>query len=573
MTADNSGDDTADANRTSLTFRIGALLTLALLPLGVIAILQSWSAINTARDGYRQSLSAQTLRAARPGAEAITRAFGLARGLSHAVPALLEDSEDCVAAMQNAVRQNDKFSFAGFIDMDQVTTCNSAGQRFDFSDNPAIDQLFDARLPDVAFNPSGNVSNDAVVIIRQPVRGRDDTFFGFVSLSFPATPLAETRAPADADPNLTLVTFDGQGQLLTTGGDREGVAPLLPADGGLTALVGSSQRVFSALSVDGQRRDYTLAPIVPDRAYALGIWDVPRLNTGDLPLILRAASFPLLMWLVSLTVAIMALRHQVIGPVRALRMRMRSFADGRAIFRANSVSNAPRELQEIGETFEQVADKVVRDEADLEEKVHERELLLREVHHRVKNNLQLMSSIINMQIRQDVGPEAEDALRRVQQRLSSLAKFHQDLYETSSLSKLRADQLLEDLTRQNVNLNTDAHRQIDLRLDLDKVTLEPDQAGPLAMLVTEALTNAIKHASGSVDAPVFVAVSMKRTGGDTGRQMRLRVENSLSGHVLEPRESGLGTRLIRAFALQVGGSLRQDREGDRYIVELVFDRL
>ncbi|WP_299046410.1 histidine kinase dimerization/phosphoacceptor domain -containing protein [uncultured Tateyamaria sp.] len=573
MTSDTSSGDTAVTTGTSLTFRIGALLTLALLPLGVIAILQSWSAIDTARDTYRQSLAAQTLRAARPETEAITHAFGLALGLSNAIPALLADPAGCVAAMRNAVRQNPKFAFASFIEMDQTTTCNSADRRFDFSDNPANEQVFEARAADVTFNPSGSVSNQAVVIVSQPVRTRDGTFLGFVSLSFPTTPLAETRARADADPELTLITFDGQGEVLTTGGDRDAVAPLLPAEGGLTALVGGGQRVFSAVSVDGQRRDYTLAPIVPGRAYALGIWDVPRLNTGDLPLILRAASFPLLMWLASLMVAIMALRHQVIGPVRALRMRMRSFADGRAIFRANSIPNAPRELQEIGETFEQVADKVVRDEADLEEKVHERELLLREVHHRVKNNLQLMSSIINMQIRQDVGAEAEDALRRVQQRLSSLAKFHQDLYETSSLSKLRADQLLEDLARQNVNLNTDVHRQIDLRLDLDKVTLEPDQAGPLAMLVTEALTNAIKHASGAVDDPVFIAVSMKRTGGDTGRQICLRVENSLSRDASGPGESGLGTRLIQAFALQVGGSLRQDRDSDRYFVELVFDRL
>ncbi|MEO0744314.1 MAG: histidine kinase dimerization/phosphoacceptor domain -containing protein [Pseudomonadota bacterium] len=565
--------DTRASERSSLTFRIGALLTLALLPLGLIAVLQSWSAINTARDTYRQSLTAQTMRAARPETDAIIRALGLARGLSNAVPALLDDPAGCAAAMRNVVGQNPNFSFAGFIALDRATTCNSAGQRYDFSDNPAADRVFEARVPDVTFNPSGDVTNDAVVIVSQPVRDEDDTFLGFVSLSFPATPLAETRARANADPELTLVTFDGDGALLTAGGDRDGAASLLPGEGGLAALVGSRQRVFSAVSVDGQRRDYALAPIVNNRAYALGIWDVPRVRRADLPLILRAASFPLLMWLASLAVAILALRHQVIRPVRALRMRMRGFADRRAIFRANSISNAPRELHQIGEAFERVADKVVHDEADLEEKVHERDLLLREVHHRVKNNLQLMSSIINMQVRQSVGPEAEDALRRVQQRLSSLAKFHQDLYETSSLSQLRADQLLEDLARQTTNLGSDANRQIDLRLDMDKVTLEPDQAGPLAMLVTEALTNAVKHASGTTDGPVFVALSMKHAGGDTGQEISVTIENSLSAEGGTGRDVGLGMRLITAFATQLDGQLRQERMGDRYVVEVVFDRV
>ncbi len=562
------------ATGTSLSGRVGILLTLALLPLGLIAVLQTFAAIENAHNTYRQSLTAQTTRAARPEAASIMRAFGVARGLADAVPALLAVPDLCVSTMQRAVDERPSMTFAGFIDLEQKTTCNSLNRLFDFSDNPDSDRVFAAGLPDITFNPEGNASGQAVVIVSQPVRGEDGALNGFVSLSFPTIPLAETRARAEANSELTLITFSGDGRILTSGRDRDAIAPMLPADGDLSTLVGTGQRVFSAVATDGKRRDYALAPIVAGSAYALGIWDEPRLRGSDIPAVLRAAAFPLLMWLASLIVAIVALRHQVIKPIHTLRMQMRSFADGRAVFRASAIKNAPRELQDIGDTFERMADKVMRDEADLENKVYEREILLREVHHRVKNNLQLMSSIINMQIRQRMGPEAEDALRRVQDRLASLAKFHQDLYESSSLSQLRADELFEDLARQTISLNADPHKKVDLRLDLDQIKLEPDQAGPLAMLLTEALTNAIKHATMESDRTMYVAVSMKCVEQDDKGIITLLIENPLTGvdENNAPAGSGLGKRLIAAFASQLEGQVEQGPKDNRYIVKVVFAR-
>lgn len=563
----------AASQNASLSFRIGALLTAALLPLGLIAVLQTFAAIDSAHDIYRQSLAAQTTRAARPEAAEIMRVFGLAQGLADAAPAVVETPELCVRTMQRAAASQPNITFAGFVGLDQTTTCNNLGQFFDFA-SPESDRVFEAQEPDVTFNPSGNASGQAVVIVSQPVQSRTGEFMGFVSVSFPTTPLAEIRARAETVTDLTLITFSADGRVLTAGTDRESVLPLLPAEGGLSALSGTGQRVFTAMSVDGAQRDYALTPILANRAYALGIWDEPRLRNSDLTAILRAAAFPMLMWLASLVVAIVALRREVVKPIHALRMRMRSFADGRTVFRASSVEKSPRELQDIGETFERLADQIIRDEADLEDKVHEREILLREVHHRVKNNLQLMSSIINMQIRQKLGPEAEDALRRVQDRLASLAKFHEDLYESSSLSRMSADQLLEDLARQTVNLNSDPNFKVDLRLDLDPVRLEPDQAGPLAMLVTEALTNAMKHARKDPNEAVFVAISMKCLPTDGGDRITIKIENSVLVADGGPQDdnSGLGTRLIAAFASQLYAEIDQGIEDDRYVVKLVFMR-
>jgi len=555
-----------------LTFRVVLYLSFALLPLGLIAVLQSLAAVDAARESYRASLAAQTFRAARPEAEAIVRAFGIARGLAHAVPALLDDPERCANTMARTAGTDPAMTFAGFIGADRVTVCNSARERYDFAGNPEIDRTFAAGISDVRFTPFGEISGEAVVIVSVPVRDDGDgSLLGFVSLSFPTTPLVDARERVDLDEAVTLLTLDAQGEVLTADIEEEALAAILPADLALADLVGGGQRVFTARSVEGTVKDYAVTPIVSGQAYALGVWDTPEPLRTVRGLALQAVSFPLLMWLASLGVAVWSLRQLVIEPVRVLSLRMRAFAERRTMFQANSLARASREFREIGAAFETLANRIVQDEAELEDRVHERELLLREVHHRVKNNLQLMSSIINMQIRQSEGGEAEEALRRVQGRLASLAKFHQDLYETSALSQLRADELIEDLARQMVAMNRAPDLIVDLVLDLDPVVLPPDFAGPLAMLVTEALTNALKYAGPPAGERVVVEVSMKEVAGPGGATVVVRVANSL-GDGFAMGEEGLGTRLIRAFAGQLDGRADIEAADGRYLLEVRFAR-
>ena len=558
-----------------LTLQIAAYLSLALLPLGLIAVIQSLQSVDAARDAYRASLTAQTVRAARPESEAILRAFGVARGLVYTVPELLDDPVRCAAAMARVADEDPRVAFAGFVDMDQTTICNSVGERYDFSENPESDRIFAAGVDDVTFSPSGDVTKEAVVVVSVPVRAPvTDALEGFVSLSFASRPLVEERANSaqtdvTLDAAVTLATFDSLGRILTSDIEADELASLLPEGLRLDELIVRNERIFTDRAADGTLRDYAVAPILPGQAYAIGIWETPDRFKAASGLTLRSVAFPVLMWLASLVVAIWSLRRLVIGPVRRLSLRMRAFADRRAMVQANTLAGASLELQEIGASFETMADKIVRDEAELEDRVHERDVLLREVHHRVKNNLQLMSSIINMQIRQSSSAEAEDALRRVQGRLTSLARFHQDLYETSSLSQLRADQLLEDLARQMVSMSADPNRHIDLRLDLDKVVLPPDMASPLAMLVTEAMTNALKYAGTDDAAPVELAVKMTADLDDDAQIVTMEIANSVPNEVVPGRE-GLGTRLIRAFASQLGAELDMGLDDGRHVVGLRF---
>lgn len=554
----------------ALQTRIAILLSIAILPLGLIAVLQTQRAVDAARDAYRDGLAAQTAAAAQPERDAIRSAFVLAESLASMVGVTGISGADCTAVMVRANAQFPTYSFIGALNREGKSECNNLEGRYDFWENLAPDELFkrvSRPSRDVVFNPAGSVSERPVIIVRVPVTSTEDALVGFIALSFFASDINDLREASKLDEDVKLVTFNKDGELLTSGrADGDG-REWLPENLVLKDLVGAEAQVFSVTTVGGIGRDYALVPIIAERAYALGSWrSAPPVDYPMTSTIL----FPLTMWAVTLAIAVWALGRQVVSPIRRLRMRMQSFADDRTIFPGNALENAPNELHEIGAAFETMADKILHDEADLEDKVHEREMLLREVHHRVKNNLQLMSSIINMQIRQSEAPEAEDALKGVQGRLASLAKFHQDLYQASSLSKLRADRLLQDLARQVFSIGSVDAKGIDLELDLDEIVLSPDQTSPLAMLTTEALTNVLKYASADPGGRRFVRMAFK-LDDPVSDTVRLDIENSVASDV-QDTPTGLGSRLITAFSSQLEASVERSCEGGSYRLSVVFKR-
>lgn len=555
----------------SLNVRIAALLTFALLPLGIVEILQTQRAADAAREVFRASLVAQTLRAATPEREAIISAFGLAEGLADALIALDPGREECSAMMREAAVGGRGISFIGLVERGGLSVCNNLGRDYDFSDNPASPSLFAEPRQDVRFSPAGDASGLPVIIVSEPVRDDDGTFVGYVSLSFQGSELAASRRAQTAQEELWLLTFNAAGEILTSDTPDDGIASYMPAGLRLSDLSDFSGTVFSGETAYGEKREFAVVPIVDNRAYALGSWRMTM--PGDRPAWLSPTTYlPLAMWILSLCIAIVVFQRQVVRPVRTLMMRMRNFADGRAIFRANTLETAPQELHEIGLTFERLSEQIAHDEAVLEDRVHERELLLREVHHRVKNNLQMMSSIINIQARQTTDEGAGEALRSVQGRLASLARYHQDLYETSSLSRLSIDQLLEELTRQMLGIGAASSQHVDLKFDLHEVLLSPDQASPLAMLATEALTNALKYASAADDVMPYVRVSLRcdHEGGED--VVTLGVENSIDPGKAQPEGPGLGVRLMKAFGSQLEASMETERLDGLYRLTIRFVR-
>ncbi|MCX7883148.1 MAG: hypothetical protein N2314_08005 [Brevinematales bacterium] len=186
----------------------------------------------------------------------------------------------------------------------------------------------------------------------------------------------------------------------------------------------------------------------------------------------------------------------------------------------------------------------------IEESLAEKEVLLREIHHRVKNNLQIISSLLSLQADQSTEATIKRVMLDSQVRVRSMALVHEKLYQTHSFSTIRVGEYLSDLV--------DAVRSIyemtpSLRIDFqtEEIFLSLESCIPLGLWVSEALTNAFKYASGGENPVIRI------TMGQEGDQLFLEVADNGPGLAFEPSKSSgsLGLKLLFILAEQLRGKV------------------
>jgi PAS domain S-box-containing protein len=149
------------------------------------------------------------------------------------------------------------------------------------------------------------------------------------------------------------------------------------------------------------------------------------------------------------------------------------------------------QLQELNADLEQ---RVTTRTAELSATLREREVLLQEIHHRVKNNLQVISSLINMQVRQLEDSSSRDALEECQTRVQAIALIHEKLYQSKDYSRVPFSEYARSLAQSIFAATGIAPAAVSLKLDMDEVSLGVDKAIPCGLVLNELITNALKHA-------------------------------------------------------------------------------
>lgn len=130
----------------------------------------------------------------------------------------------------------------------------------------------------------------------------------------------------------------------------------------------------------------------------------------------------------------------------------------------------------------------------LSEALEDREMLLKEIHHRVKNNLQVITGLLQLQKEELKDQQVVDAFNEGQSRVSSIALIHQNLYQNKDLGNIEFKSFLQDLYKQVAELYENETRKIELNLQLDEMYIDIDTAVPLGLIVNEMLTNSYKYA-------------------------------------------------------------------------------
>lgn len=551
-----------------LTTQVLFFLTLALVPLGVIGVMQNQRLSAEVEKRSELSLMALTERAASGERQLIQRAFGAAETLSGLADDVFDDIDACRRNVQRFLRSNEKFAFVGFIDRDGISECSSVDAVLDFSGYPNFPELVANPRPNVEVNLQAPGSGQSVMIINQP-HFQNDRLEGYISVSLPLNEVGQTDDfMGDANP-ITLVTFNAAGDLLSTESGRERAMRLLPRDIALTNLAQGEARTLVAVGEDGQDYVYSIVPIVPDVVYALGSWRLDRLAGTSATSAFFDAVLPFLMWFASLFVVWFVVDRLVIDRVHQLSGAMQRFSRDRSLPEVTKSKKTTSELGKLETALYSMAEDILQDEAAQEDRLREKSVLLKEVHHRVKNNLQIISSIMNMQIRKAQAVETKHALGQVQDRIMGLSGVHRTLYQADSLSRVDAASLIKQIVEQSRAIGSRADTAVKVDLALDPVTVFPDQAVPLSMLVSEALTNAMKYIGG--DTP-GISVSLSLADDD---HAHLVIRNTRAPAPSQDEETktlstGLGQQLIRAFTTQLGGQSDVTQSDDFYQLSVTF---
>lgn len=209
------------------------------------------------------------------------------------------------------------------------------------------------------------------------------------------------------------------------------------------------------------------------------------------------------------------------------------------------------------EARENHLEHLVRERTEkLEKALDEKKLLLREVHHRIKNNLNVIISLLHMQTDTIEGEAAKNALKESAQRVSTMQEIHQFLYQSEQYSFIRSEHFFPELMSSlTYSYNSTSEGRVKIEQQIDSIPLPIDTAIPCSLIVNELITNSLKHGFKANDTEGTVTFHFQRK---PPHHVDLTVKDNGSGlpkNMDYTQSDTLGLKLISALTEQLEGTL------------------
>ena len=211
-------------------------------------------------------------------------------------------------------------------------------------------------------------------------------------------------------------------------------------------------------------------------------------------------------------------------------------------------------------------------EAQIQASLREKEVLLQEIHHRVKNNLQVISSLLDLQSQQIEESAMLEVFRESQNRVKSMALVHEKLYQSKNFAKINFAEYTESLVKYLFKAYALHSGNITLELDIDEVTLNIDTAIPCGLIINELVSNALKYAFPDNQRGT-ISISL-HSGGE--QHFTLIVKDDGVGLPMDwdlKSAKSLGLQLVKVLTKQLKGTIEIDRNrGSQFRVDLSESR-
>ncbi len=250
--------------------------------------------------------------------------------------------------------------------------------------------------------------------------------------------------------------------------------------------------------------------------------------------------------------------NRLIKPIGQLKRFAKQIAAGDLEAQVDIKTNT--ELGLLGDTMNQMVGDLrqmgdrEKETVAQEARLREHEILLKEIHHRVKNNLQVLSSLLRMQARRASAEEMKAMLKESEARIRSMGLIHEKLYQSNSLSTIDFKSYVDTLANQLLRMHRLGETRLDLKVDIDDVQLPLDTAMPCGLIINELISNSLKYAfQGREQGCIHV-----RLDRQIDRSYHMRVADDGIGMPVDKadhRKGSLGMNLVHMLVDQLNGEV------------------
>lgn len=538
--------------QSSLRLRFLAIVSLALLPVSALSIWQGVERVRLDHEGVRQTLHQSALQAASDERNIFAAAEKLLQTLakeddirlgSKGCQRRLEDSARGLTTFGNLVRVSAE---GGIICAAVLPPANLNVTKFQWWKDALVRREFFVGGP--YFSDALRRSVFAGVL---PFVGADGGFEGTLNVAITVDWLTfVNERQRKLPPGAVVALFDKSGAVVAS--NAPGIAATVFA--GSTELAMGDDGMRTARGPNDEAWSLTIAPVLQHEHYigfAMRDSDLSRLSYNY---VLVDLLLPVFMIILASLAIWLATQRLVIRWIDVLSRTATAYAAGHYAIRPQVLNDAPREFRDLGDTLSAMALAVQDRDHSLKDALAQKEVLIKEIHHRVKNTLQIVVSLLSLQANRVRDPTAQDVLGQARARINALALAHRAIYEQDLDGLVDLKPLLSNAIEQAQGAHDSEHEHLTVSVDVVECLVAGDAAMPLTLFVNEAMSNAIKHGRPEPDAGGHISVSLKPTG--QGR-MDLTITDDGEGFDAGTarQDNAVGIGLMTALARQVSGEV------------------
>lgn len=445
-------------------------------------------------------------------------------------------------------------------DAEGIVTCSDVGEGVVGTPMVELDWNDRMRKGVETIEISGRRSRalgDPAIFLLHRVNDQQGNFAGSIALSMSLVDIAARIAEASESSTQTTALVVRGGEVI--GSNIVASVPAEWTSEGATL----NQKTYRLKPEQGPPLDVVLLPLRTDGLWLMVGAPSPPQRTESI----LAFLVPILAYLAALLAASWIADAMVLRWLERIRIRIQDMrSSARYMPLTPELSRAPREMQQVAEAFDDLTSRVTTHESEMQGALVQMKAAFREVHHRVKNNLQVMLSMLKLQGRGEALPETQAALKVAAHRVAMMAAVHHTLLNEGDLDAVEALDLFNAICNQVDEQQGWVDGGRHLIPDVTPGPLPADMAVPLGMFVLEAVGLLCPEAGSDEDADIVLHFDRQSEG-----ECRLTLTCKRGDEEADAEMDRDTSLFLSAFARQIGGSVSVGPSEDGLIaIELEF---